>query len=399
MEQKKGRRLLLLGFISAALIASSAACSNEPSQVASSSNQNGYDEQTPILLHNETFFVGGSYNGAQYTGQSMIHRLSLGEQNTPIVMLPGLGLSAYIYTSTPDGRAGWTSDFAAAGFDTYAVDTHNLAVSGLDAAAFGTENQPSLSVWGESKIWKTWGFGDNPNEPYPDTQYPVEYIEQLYASFSPQISESKSSGVAGTETQSSVKDGGSVEQQPAGRRIGAPADVQAPEGAAKGGQRPAGTEQAEGAGQGGQSSRNADPVEVQNMIALLERTGPSVLMVHSMGGVTGFEVVRQRPELVKALIVIEPVGSPTDKTDLEQHFVNVPYLAVYGDYIESRGQTGRYESCIETAKVLNELGGYGEVMTLTDLGYKGNTHLMMQDRNKEEIAEHIIQWIQLHVKA
>ncbi|WP_217496378.1 alpha/beta hydrolase family protein [Paenibacillus algicola] len=384
--------------MSAVMMASSVACSDEVSQAPLTSILNKDMEKAPTMLHNETFFVGGAYNGTQYTGQSMIHRLSLGEPTTPIVMLPGLGLSAYIYTSTPDGRAGWTSDFAAGGYDTYAVDTHNLAVSGLDAAAFGTENQPALSVWGESKIWKTWGFGSKPNEPYADTQYPVEYIEQLYASFSPQISEGKSSGVEGTGTQSSVKGGGASEQQPANGKKEAVTGGQAAEGPAKGGQRPVGTAQGETTEQGGQSSRNADPVEVQNMIALLERTGPAVLMVHSMGGVTGFEVVRQRPELVKALIVIEPVGSPTDQADLKQHFVDVPYLAVYGDYIESRGQTGRYESCMETAKVLNELGGYGEVMTLTELGYKGNTHLMMQDMNKSDIAKLIMEWIQSHVK-
>lgn len=69
-------------------------------------------------------------------------------------------------------------------------------------------------------------------------------------------------------------------------------------------------------------------VESKTPIVMLPGLGLSAYI--SMGGVTGFEVVRQRPELVKALNVIEPVGSPTDKTDLEQHFVDVPYLAVYG---------------------------------------------------------------------
>lgn len=76
-----------------------------------------------------------------------------------------------------------------------------------------------------------------------------------------------------------------------------------------------------------------------------------------MGGVTGVEVVKQRPDLVKALVVIEPVGSPTDEELLKEKFIDIPYLAVYGDYIESRGQTGRYEASKETARILNEIGG------------------------------------------
>ena len=307
---------------------------NDLKQASTNTQESQYNS-----IKSGVFFIGGEYNGTQYINQSMVHRLGFENAHTPIVMLPGLGLSAYIYTSTPDGRNGWTADFAQAGFDTYAIDTSNLAISGLEIALFGTENQPRLSTWGENKIWRTWGFGEKPNEPYAVTQYPVEYIEQLYASFSPQISR-----VTGTR--------GSA----------------------------------------------ADLTEVANIISLLEKTGSAVLMVHSMGGVTGVEVVKQRPDLVKALVVIEPVGSPVDEELLREKFVKIPFLAVYGDFIESRGQTGRHEASKKTARILNEIGGVGEVITMTDLGVNGNTHLMMQDKNSSDISNLIIEWLNKYLR-
>ncbi|MFT5872211.1 MAG: pimeloyl-ACP methyl ester carboxylesterase [Clostridium sp.] len=312
-------------------------------------------------------FVGGEFNGTEYVGQSMAHRLGFEDAQKSIVMVPGLGLSAYLYTSTPDGRNGWSVDFANNGYNTFAIDTNNLAVSGMEIKDFGTESQAKLSTWGINKIWKTWGFGDVPNQPYETTQYPVEDIEQLYASFSPKISKSQSS------------DSDAVTQVPKTKPALKPQDEASNE-------------------KNTSPASSADKIEVANIIALLEQQGPSVLMVHSAAGVTGFEVVRQRPDLVSALVVIEPVGSPTDEADLKEHFLSVPYLAVYGDFIESRGQTGRYESCKKTTEILNANGGFAEVVTLTDLGMQGNTHLMMQDKNNSDISKIIIDWLNEHVK-
>ncbi len=319
------------------------------------SNEYGTETLNKKIL-NMTIFTGGEFNGVEYIGQSMVHRLGFENAERTVVMIPGHGLSSYIYTSTPDGRSGWTSDFSNAGYDTFAVDTNNLAVSGFEIKDFGTETQPKLSTWGINKIWKTWGFGDKPEEPYKTTQYPVEYIEKLYASFSPMVSyESVKSDNDDLDTETKNNKQNSTT--------------------------------------GKSTSSMVDMVEVNNTIELLEEYGPSVLIVHSMGGMTGFEVVRQRPDLVTAIVVIEPVGSPTNEDDLKENFIEVPYLAVYGDYIESRGQTGRYESCNKTASILNENGGFGEVVTLTDLGIEGNTHLMMQDKNSSDIAKIIIDWL------
>ena len=123
-------------------------------------------------------------------------------------------------------------------------------------------------------------------------------------------------------------------------------------------------------------------------------------MVHSMGGATGYEVARQRPDLVKGIVAIEPVGSPTDKQEIEEIFADIPHLGVevHGDYLAARNQTGRLQTVEATVELINQHGGKAEVIRLTKAGIKGNSHLMMVDKNNQQIAEIIINWLNKKVK-
>jgi pimeloyl-ACP methyl ester carboxylesterase len=126
---------------------------------------------------------------------------------------------------------------------------------------------------------------------------------------------------------------------------------------------------------------------------LLQKTGPAVVIVHSAAGRAGFNVARAHSELVKALIVVEPVGAVTDPAEIRLRFADTPYLAVFGDHFESRRMQGRFDGCREMARLLTEAGGRAEVMRLPELGIHGNTHLLMQDNNSHDIAGKIIRWI------
>src|SRR5262249_57765849 len=46
------------------------------------------------------------------------------------------------------------------------------------------------------------------------------------------------------------------------------------------------------------------------LVALLEKIGPSILLVHSQAGAFGWPVADARPDLVKAILAIEPNGPP-----------------------------------------------------------------------------------------
>jgi pimeloyl-ACP methyl ester carboxylesterase len=57
----------------------------------------------------------------------------------------------------------------------------------------------------------------------------------------------------------------------------------------------------------------ADKV-VDALIALLERTGPAVLVGHSIGGALSFKVAERRPDLVRAIVALAPASMEVPST-------------------------------------------------------------------------------------
>ena len=66
--------------------------------------------------------------------------------------------------------------------------------------------------------------------------------------------------------------------------------------------------------------------------ALLEKTGPSVIVAHSQGASLAFEVLQKKPDLVKALIAVEPYGA--GNKELVQTITKIPILWIFGDYTD-----------------------------------------------------------------
>ena len=289
---------------------------------------------------------------------------------TPVVMLPGHGLTSYLYLATPDGREGWAQLFARAGYAVYVMDQPDYAVSGFDPRPFeevragqaAAETLPGLRLWSNESAWRTWGFGPEPGVPFADAQYPVEYIDQLYASFTAVISAGGGDGSGAKGGKGGQKRGRTGHVEPVARR-------------------------------GGAGDRFGAGSKALALIALLEQTGPAILVLHSAAGATGVEVLRARPELVTAVIMLEPAGSPTDPAEVEEILAGKPYLAVFGDHFEVRGMQGRYEACQETARLVTANDGRATVLRLADLGIYGNSHLLMQDRNNDVIAARVIDWL------
>lgn len=300
-----------------------------------------------LLRQADVFHIGGEVTDdpPQHVGQALIHRfVGVADDEAPVVLYPGLGLSSVIWMSTPDGREGWAQTLARGGHPTYTYDPVNTGPSGFPVSGFQTTTPPSVSIWNIDQVWRRWGFGDRPSEPYSEVRYPVEQIDQFYASWPPRVASGGGGGRGG------------------GRR-------------------------------GGGSNEAAAGGDIAALEALLERVGPAVVVPHSMGGQTAFALARRRPELFLALVVVEPVGCPRT-ADQVSAIADIPFLAVYGDYIESRGQAGRLEACRETARLIGEAGGIGDVLSLPDEGIRGNTHLLMQDDNSVEIAGRIMVWIE-----
>ncbi len=312
---------------------------------------------------------GGRRGGGSQSNiveQAPVHFLVPHErrQKTPVVMLPGHGLTSYIYLSTPDGREGWAQIFARQGYAIYVMDQPNYAVSGFDLRPFEAvrggqvepPELPGMMIWSNETAWRDWGIGPEPGMPFEDSKYPFEQIDQLFASYTAVISATRSGG--------------------GGERGAGPLVPSGGRSAAKGG------------------DRFGAAVKTKALAALLEQIGPSIVVVHSATGVIGVEVLRRRPELVTAVVMVEPAGSPTNPDEVKALFAGKPYIAVFGDHFDMRRMQGRYEASLETAGIISKNGGRAEVLHLPSLGIRGNSHLLMQDANNREIAERVIGWLE-----
>lgn len=290
---------------------------------------------------------------------------NLNNGNGPVLMVPDVGLSTYIFARTPDNRDGWLEGFAQLGHDAYAYDWINTGNSPQNILPFALLNDGVICYdhqgCGESDnpllqrvdklqpadIWRAWGFGPVQGEAYPDSQYPLEQVMQLYSSL--------------------------------------PAYA---------------------------TYVNNDQdliINARNMIEALEDNGPANLILHGAAVETGAQVARLRPDLVRSLVLLEPTGC-----EAIEPLTQVPVLAMYGDYLSQRGMTNSLQSCIDQLNAHRASGGQADLLTLGDVpelqsreeelaavripaGASGNSHLMMQDRNNLAIAGMISRWIDLRL--
>jgi pimeloyl-ACP methyl ester carboxylesterase len=127
-------------------------------------------------------------------------------------------------------------------------------------------------------------------------------------------------------------------------------------------------------------------------VTLLEDIGPAAILAHSAGAGVAVDVATSHPDLVNELILIEPAGPPA-QGDFPA-LAGKSMLGVYGDYIDSRRQGGRMQATLEGAALFEANGGRGDVISMPEgYGVLGNTHLMMQDNNNEQIATLILNWL------
>jgi pimeloyl-ACP methyl ester carboxylesterase len=317
--------------------------------------------------------VGGGAKQTQIAGQAPVHFLippeDKREGKRPIIMIPGMGLTSYLYLSTPDGRDGWAQLFAKAGYPVYVFDEPNNAISGFEVGKFtGSAQSPRILLWSNEITWRRWGIGPEPGVPAENTRFPVKYIDQLHASMTPVMGGGRGVGRGGRGRAG----GGRF-----GRGRGQPSNEESATGEQRGrGFRPAGAV--------------VNP-KVEALVKLLEKVGPATLILHSASGPTGFEAARQKPDLVKAIVAVEVTGSPTNSDDINRYFAKTQLIGIYGDNFNLRPMAGRLEATQKMSDMIKAAGGKGEVIWLPKEGINGNSHLLMQDNNNDAIANMIIE--------
>ncbi len=128
--------------------------------------------------------------------------------------------------------------------------------------------------------------------------------------------------------------------------------------------------------------------------AYVQKVCPCVIVVHSQGGNFAFNSALKYPDKVKALVAVETSGSPNPDTVDYARIKGVPMLWVWGDNIDKFPFWGRITAQQEKFRAnLVKAGGIGDEIVLPQVGIHGNTHMMMMDRNSDQIAALIDQWL------
>lgn len=126
----------------------------------------------------------------------------------------------------------------------------------------------------------------------------------------------------------------------------------------------------------------------------VDKVCPCVILVHSQGANFAYNAALKNPGKVKAMVVVEPSGSPDpDKTDFAP-LRSVPMLWVWGDYLGEYGFWTSIKQRQERVRAaVQKAGGSGDLLDLPARGIRGNSHMLMMDRNSDQIAALIQQWL------
>jgi hypothetical protein len=126
---------------------------------------------------------------------------------------------------------------------------------------------------------------------------------------------------------------------------------------------------------------------------LVDRVCPCVIVFHSQAGQFAFKIAQAHPDKVKALVAVEPggVGDPAQAAALK----GMPILTLFGDHIERDARWPAIRAnAVTFLEAVREAGGRVEIRDLPKAGIRGNSHMMMMDKNSLEVADVIQTWLE-----
>src|SRR5215467_13709323 len=163
----------------------------------------------PMELQDEgSFFIGGQVARSSHpsnavgfaagqimTNQMYVHyRIPKTINAPPIVMVHGSGHTGVTYETTPDGREGWATYFLRKGFPVYVVDHSGRGRSGFDPTPVNLVREqpganpaslPTLFLATQERAWLNFRLGPSYGVPFAGLQFPVEAMEQYTAQLVP----------------------------------------------------------------------------------------------------------------------------------------------------------------------------------------------------------------------
>ena len=127
--------------------------------------------------------------------------------------------------------------------------------------------------------------------------------------------------------------------------------------------------------------------------AYVQKACPCVIVVHSQGGNFAFKAALRAPDKIRAIVAIEPSGAPPAGTDLSA-LKGVPHLFVWGDHLPDHPLWPRFQAAVAAHRDgLQKAGAVADWVVLPEHGMMGNTHMLMMDRNSDQIATLVQDWL------
>ncbi len=326
------------------------------------------ESSKPLVIESQgSFFVGGETKnsrelsanpagpGAGDAGDVTINQMYVqyqkpvnGDRRTPVVMVHGCCLSSKTWETTPDGRMGWNEYFVRQGRSVYLADQVSRARSGFDATRITAvklgkappSELPNIFMASHQTSWVLFRFGPTFNTAFPDEQFPVQAADELYKQMIPDIN----------------------------------AILPSP-----------------------------NPTWT-NMAALAVQLKGAVLMGHSESGFFPEQAALIDPAGVKGIVSIEMACETSLKPDQLATLAKIPTLVMFGDHLSDvSGRLGsiwsaNFDTCNKFVEQVNAAGGDAQMMYLPKMGIKGNSHMLMQDKNNLQLADLILGWIDDHVE-
>jgi hypothetical protein len=328
------------------------------------------DLKKPLVLAEQgSFFVGGETKtvpapppapgrgptpGPPQGGDITVNQMYVQYQipvnanpHVPVVMVHGCCLSSKTWETTPDGRMGWNEYFVRKSRPVYLADQVSRARSGFDgskinavkAGTLPASELPNVLTASHQTAWSVFRFGPTFGNAFPDEQFPIEAVDELYKQMIPDLN--------------------SLLPSP-------------------------------------------NPTWT-NMAALAVKLKGAILIGHSESGFFPEQAALIDPSGVKGIVSIEMPCVTTLNAAQLATLAKIPTLVMFGDHL-SDVQGGianwptSFESCQTFVKQVGAAGGDAQMMSLPEMGIKGNSHMLMQDKNNLQLADLILGWIDGHVE-
>ena len=127
--------------------------------------------------------------------------------------------------------------------------------------------------------------------------------------------------------------------------------------------------------------------------ALVDKVCPCVVLFHSQAGQFGYKVAQARPEKIKALIAVEPAAVWRCRAGGSAGAIPT-LVSLWRLHRAGRALANDPRNGVAFADAVNKAGGKVEVVDLPKVGIKGNSHMIMMDRNSSEVAAYIQAWLE-----